>query len=182
MRPAAKVGLRATVLQAVARLIGADAHAAAGLVLNRFPDKHSAVIASLGSMPEKQYEYLKVRPVLVDDLLFPHWSCNSFPRTGAQCFILRKVFISMHSTALAILKDACNADYQSDINTKHEFHKISEEGREMNRVLWLTAGRAGGLSRRGCDRQQSECVAGSPAHGACTHRQRRSPTAPCRRR
>lgn len=61
MRPASKVDLRRTVIRLMARLVGADACAAAGLVLSRFPDKHSAVIASLGAMPEKQYEYLKVR-------------------------------------------------------------------------------------------------------------------------
>lgn len=52
--------LQGAVMEAMVGLVAADACAAAGLVLQRFPGKHTAVIASLEATPEKQYEYLKV--------------------------------------------------------------------------------------------------------------------------
>ena len=52
---------RTAVLRAMGRLIAADAAAAATLVLSHFAEDHAAVVTSLDSTPELQYEYLKVR-------------------------------------------------------------------------------------------------------------------------
>ena len=48
------------MLRSMDRLIPADAAAAATLVLTHFADDHAAVVTSLDTTPELQYEYLKV--------------------------------------------------------------------------------------------------------------------------
>ena len=48
------------MLRSMGRLIPADAAAAATLVLTHFAEDHAAVVTSLDSTPELQYEYLKV--------------------------------------------------------------------------------------------------------------------------
>lgn len=65
----AKAALQRAALAAMLGLVSADACAAAGLVLARFPGKHSAVIAQLGATPEKQYEYLKVNTIQTQGFL-----------------------------------------------------------------------------------------------------------------
>ena len=58
---AAQEAFKAAVLQSMGRLVEADAHAAASLVLAHFPDDHAAIVSSLEPTPELQYEYLKAR-------------------------------------------------------------------------------------------------------------------------
>lgn len=59
--------LKAALLAAMPRLVGADAAAAARLVLRDFPGDHPAVVAALAESPLLQYRYLKgameVRPM-----------------------------------------------------------------------------------------------------------------------
>lgn len=50
---------RVAVLGSIAELVGNEPLEAATLVLERFPEEHAQVVATLAAQPELQYKYLQ---------------------------------------------------------------------------------------------------------------------------
>ena len=82
MSPDRSAAFKAAVLGSIADLAKNEPLEAARLILERFPEEHAHVVASLTAQPELQYKYLQASAEVCECNRNAEYSCHGPARSG----------------------------------------------------------------------------------------------------